>query len=60
MTALEPGTLVAENTRTASRPAPCRLCDRAILPGQRLADLADGSGAAHTGCIVAAAAPRGE
>lgn len=48
MTSLPPGTLLADSTATITVQAgPCKLCQRAMLPGHRIARLAGGRGLAH-------------
>jgi hypothetical protein len=48
-----PGICVAERAATAGRAGPCTLCPYAVLRGQRVARLLDGSGWAHAWCIAA-------
>jgi hypothetical protein len=50
--------LVASNARDA-RPGAgrCAVCRRELQPGQRIADLADGTGAVHIAPCSAAAVP---
>jgi hypothetical protein len=45
--------LLAVAARTARHSAACALCGWTIHPGQRVADLADGSGAIHVSCASA-------
>jgi len=48
----EPGQLVADTAHTTPRNAgPCTICEHAMLTGDRIARLADGSGWVHTACL---------
>jgi hypothetical protein len=43
--------LLADRARTARAPGRCARCPLPVRPGDRVADLADGTGVAHLGCI---------
>lgn len=47
---------IADHARVADRAQPCAACGHAILPGQRMAELAADGGAIHVSCASSAAA----
>lgn len=47
------GILLADRACNADRPGPCCLCPYAVLAGQRVARMIDGTGWAHLGCLAA-------
>ena len=52
-----PPPLIADQTHTTSQDGECVLCPRRIVPGDRIAFLADRTGWAHLPCLDAATTP---
>jgi hypothetical protein len=54
-TTMPPGTLLATDAHDAGYPAaPCAICERDMLPGERIARLLPGGKTAHAPCIASA------